>query len=237
MGAGLVQLAMPRSILADAIMITPELIGLPLGAGSSRELVSAANAADVLVIGPGMGTKSAAKSHFMRLIRRDIPAVVDADALNLLAAEKHWPKTFKLRAVLTPHPGEMKRLAKLLKRKEVLADDDGRIEIALLAANAFKQIIVLKGHRTVVTDGERLYMNRTGDSSLSKAGAGDVLSGIIGTLLAQKMQPLDAACGGVWIHGKGGWKSPARSWDDGVFWRAMSSMHCPKRSVPYESQA
>jgi NAD(P)H-hydrate epimerase len=204
LGAGLVQVAMPRSILAAAISITPELIGLPLSGAKARELLSVAQPADALVIGPGMGTKSNAKSRLMQLIRLDKPAVVDADALNLLAAGKHWPGKFKLHAVLTPHPGEMKRLAKLLKKKEVPSDDDGRIEIATLAANTFKQFIVLKGHRTVVTDGENVYLNRTGDSSLSKAGAGDVLSGIIGTLLAQKMPPFDAACAGVWIHGKAG---------------------------------
>ena len=63
---------------------------------------------------------------------------------------------------------------------------------------------MLKGHRTVVTDGERVYVNRTGDSSLSKAGAGDVLSGLIGSLLGQHMDRFDAACAGVYLHGKAG---------------------------------
>jgi NAD(P)H-hydrate epimerase len=129
--------------------------------------------------------------------------VLDADALNLLAAQKRWTE-FKAAAILTPHPGEMKRLAKLLNRSEVPADDDGRIEIAVLAAQQFKQVVVLKGHRTVATDGDRVYVNRTGDSSLSKAGSGDVLSGIIATLLAQKMDRFDAACAAVWIHGRAG---------------------------------
>jgi NAD(P)H-hydrate epimerase len=64
--------------------------------------------------------------------------------------------------------------------------------------------VVLKGHRTVVTDGSRVYVNDTGDSSLSKAGTGDVLSGILGTLLAQQMDRFEAACAAVWIHGKAG---------------------------------
>ena len=64
--------------------------------------------------------------------------------------------------------------------------------------------MVLKGDKTVVTDGERVYLNRTGDSSLSKAGAGDLLSGVIGTLLAQKMDPFDGACAGVYLHGRAG---------------------------------
>ncbi|HEY7089997.1 MAG TPA: NAD(P)H-hydrate dehydratase [Tepidisphaeraceae bacterium] len=204
MGSGLVQIAVPRSILAPAISITPELIGLPLSGASAKELLTAADAADVLVIGPGMGTKPDAKSRLFRLIKLESPAVLDADALNLLAAEKKWPAGFKLKAVLTPHPGEMKRLGRLLKRTEVPKDDEGRIELAGLAANAFKQIVVLKGHRTVVADGERVYVNRTGDSSLSKAGTGDVLSGVIGSLMGQKMERFEAACAGVWLHGRAG---------------------------------
>ena len=119
--------------------------------------------------------------------------------------EKRWPtKAFKAHAVLTPHPGEMKRLARLIGRTDVPNDDAGRIDVALAAANAFGQVVVLKGHRTVVTDGSRVYVNDTGDSSLSKAGTGDVLSGILGTLLAQQMDRVEAACAAVWIHGKAG---------------------------------
>ncbi|HVT87811.1 MAG TPA: NAD(P)H-hydrate dehydratase [Tepidisphaeraceae bacterium] len=204
MGAGLVQIAMPRAVLATAISITPELIGLPLSATSARQLLTAAEAADVLAIGPGMGTSSAARSRLMQLIRLEKPAVIDADALNLLVVQKQWPRQFKLDAVLTPHPGEMKRLAKLFGRANVPADDDGRIEIALLAAKKFGQIVVLKGNRTIVTDGKQVYVNRTGDSSLSKAGTGDVLTGIIASLIGQKMNRFQAACTGVWLHGKAG---------------------------------
>src|SRR5205814_3569824 len=113
---------------------------------------------------------------------------------NLLSDLKNWPKYFKARAVLTPHPGEMARLGKLIGRTEVPKDDKGRAEIAAEAAKAFGQVVVLKGERTVVTDGRRVYVNTTGDSSLSKAGAGDVLCGLIATLLAQSMDPFDAAC-------------------------------------------
>jgi NAD(P)H-hydrate epimerase len=204
MGAGLVQLAVPKAILAACLSITPELIGLALTKGA-KELLAAADDADALVIGPGLGQSPEARDRLMRLVQLSKPALIDADALNLLAREKRWPvKTFKAFAVLTPHPGEMKRLAKLIGRTDVPADDDGRIDLATAAANAFGQVVVLKGHRTVVTDGSRVYLNDTGDSSLSKAGTGDVLSGIIGTLLAQKMDRFEAACAGVWIHGRAG---------------------------------
>lgn len=208
MGAGLVQIAVPQSILPAALSVTPELIGLGLKGSKTksddRKLDEAAEKADAIVIGPGLGTSPDAGRRLSRIVRLKKPMVVDADALNLLAAGKKWPKYFKAHAVLTPHPGEMARLGKLLGRSTVPADDDGRIELAVLAAKAFGQIIVLKGNRTIVTDGTRVYLNKTGDSSLSKAGTGDVLSGMIGTLLSQKLNPLDAAMLAVWLHGAAG---------------------------------
>ena len=214
LGSGLVQLAVPRSILPHCLSITPELIGLGLGKAAGKDaLLEAGEKADAIVIGPGMGHTPEAYARLVRLVRLDKPMVIDADGLNLLAMEKRWPRAFHARAVLTPHPGEMKRLAKLFGRSEVPSDEPGRIDIATLAANSFGQTIVLKGHRTVVTDGKRVYVNRTGDSTLSKAGTGDVLSGIIGSLLGQRgqggkgrqgMEPFDAACAGVHIHGRAG---------------------------------
>jgi hydroxyethylthiazole kinase-like uncharacterized protein yjeF len=205
MGAGLVQIAVPRSIVAAALSVTPELIGLGLGkSGSRRKLAEAADKADAIVIGPGLGQSSEAHGRLKELVRLEKPMVVDADGLNMLATGKKWPGYFKAKAVLTPHPGEMKRLARLIGRDTVPSDDDGRIDIATTAAKAFGQVVVLKGNRTVITDGTRVHVNDTGDSSLSKAGTGDVLSGIIGTLLGQKMEPLAAAIAGVWIHGRAG---------------------------------
>jgi ADP-dependent NAD(P)H-hydrate dehydratase len=205
MGAGLVQVAVPKSILPAAISITPELIGLGLAKSQARDrLLKDAGKADALVIGPGLGQSDEAAGRLMRLIRLAKPMVIDADGLNLLASGKRWPAAFNAQAVLTPHPGEMKRLAKLIGRSEVPSDEAGRIDIATAASLAFGQVIVLKGYRTVVTDGQRVYINDTGDSSLSKAGTGDVLSGIVGALLGQKMDRFDAAAAGVWIHGKAG---------------------------------
>jgi len=203
-GAGLVQIALPKSVLATALSVTPELIGLGLTLRGTGKLMEAARKADVLVIGPGLGQSADADERLNRLLRLDKPAVVDADALNFLARKKKWPAWFKLRAVLTPHPGEMKRLAKLIGRSDVPTDEPGRIEIAIAAADAFGQIILLKGYRTVITDGKRVCINHTGNSSLSKAGAGDVLSGVIGALLAQKMDPFDAARLGAYLHGRAG---------------------------------
>jgi NAD(P)H-hydrate epimerase len=205
MGAGLVQIAVPRSILAACLSITPELIGLGLGKAAGKDqLLEAGEKADAIVIGPGLGRTPAAMARLQRLVRLEKPMVIDADGLNLLSDMKRWPKYFKAHAVLTPHPGEMARLGKLIGRKDVPKDDKGREAIATEAAKSFGQVVVLKGERTVVTDGRKVYVNTTGDSSLSKAGAGDVLCGLIVTLLAQDVEPFDAACIGVYLHGRAG---------------------------------
>src|SRR5438067_6501762 len=136
LGAGLVQIAVPRSILATAISITPELIGLGLGKAAGKDpLLEAAEKADAVVIGPGLGQTPEALGRLTRLVRLDAkPMVVDADALNLLAKQKRWPTFFKAKAVLTPHPGEMGRLAKLIGRGEVPKDEEGRVTLAAEAA-------------------------------------------------------------------------------------------------------
>jgi len=205
LGSGLVQIAVPRSILPYALSITPELIGLGLGKAAAKdELLRAGEKADAIVIGPGLGQTPEAEARLTRLVRLDKPMVVDADGLNLIAFQKRWPTYFKARAVLTPHPGEMGRLGKLLGRTEVPKDEAGRIEMAAQAAEAFGQVVLLKGAGTVVTDGRRVYVNRTGDSSLSKAGTGDVLSGVIGSLLGQGVDRFEAAALGAWLHGRAG---------------------------------
>jgi NAD(P)H-hydrate epimerase len=212
MGAGLVYVAMPENLLAAALTITPELIGLSLrkqfGSKDGSQL-SGAGPIAAYVVGPGMGPPVKGFKLLRSICGRGVPSVYDADALNQFAFSKtQWWKWIKSPGVLTPHPGEMLRLSLQLpgarSRVQIPDDDAGRIELAALAAKTFGQLMVLKGHRTVVTDGDRIYVNRTGDSSLSKAGTGDVLSGMIGTLLAQKMDRFDAAVAAVWIHGKAG---------------------------------
>jgi ADP-dependent NAD(P)H-hydrate dehydratase len=205
-GSGLVQLAIPRSIVAAALSITPELIALGLGrSGGKRKLLEAAEKADVIVVGPGLGQSPQARERLQRLVKlADKPLVVDADGLNLLARHKAWPAAFKAKAVLTPHPGEMARLGALIGRTTVPPDDEGRRDLAAAAARAFGQVVLLKGSRTVVTDGQRVYVNTTGNSALSKAGTGDVLSGVIGSLMGQGMTGFDAACLGAHLHGRAG---------------------------------
>jgi ADP-dependent NAD(P)H-hydrate dehydratase len=213
MGAGLVQVAMPMSVLAAALSICPELIGMGLSGASNRKLMEAAAKADAVVVGPGLGQSVAARKRLEALTSLERPMVVDADGLNLLSGMKKWPVKFKAQAVLTPHPGEMRRLAALLPAKQagewigkgaIPSDAASREAIAVVAARRFGQVIVLKGHRTVVTDGSRVYVNQTGDSTLAKAGTGDILSGVLGALLGQQMERFDAATLAVWLHGRAG---------------------------------
>jgi ADP-dependent NAD(P)H-hydrate dehydratase len=203
MGSGLVQIAVPAEILAAALSVTPELIGLALKS-SDTELFAAAGKADALVVGPGLGQSAAARRRVLQLIKLNKPMVIDADALNILSKQKKWPASFRARAVLTPHPGEMKRLIRLIGKDSVPTDDAGRAAVAAATARAFGVVIVLKGERTVVCDGAKIFVNTTGDSSLSKGGTGDVLSGMIGCLLGQKMDPFGAACLAVQLHGRAG---------------------------------
>jgi NAD(P)H-hydrate epimerase len=196
-----------------------------LEAAAEQKLAEAAGRADAMVVGPGLGQSAEAKERLRVLVGIDKAMVIDADGLNLLSKLNMWPTaTFKAGAVLTPHPGEMRRLASLLPLSEagawagapgassgaaaaagpIPSSDGEREKVAVAAARAFGQVIVLKGHRTVVTDGKRVYVNTTGDSTLAKAGTGDILSGVLGALLGQGMERFEAATLAVWLHGRAG---------------------------------
>jgi NAD(P)H-hydrate epimerase len=204
-GSGLVQVAMPRPMLAAALSVAPEVIGLALGAdGGGRELAAEVQRADAVVLGPGLGQSAESKRRVKALWPVDRPMLVDADALNILAEIKRWPVR-KGPAVLTPHPGEMARLVRRhLHGATVPADEAGRAALAVQAARAWRCVLVLKGHRTVVSDGQRVYVNQSGDSTLAKAGSGDVLAGMIGSFVGQGMEAMEAACLGVYLHGRSG---------------------------------
>ena len=204
LGSGLVEVAVPDGILGPVLAITPELIGIGLAPGVTRPLVDAADKADAIAIGPGLGQSADADERLQALVGRQTPAVVDADGLNLIAKVGRWPDWFTAPAVLTPHPGEMRRLAKLIGRDAVPTDEPGRVDIATAAATAFGVVLVLKGQGTVVTDGRRVYVNPTGDSSLAKAGTGDVLTGMVASLIGQGMDRFDAACAATYLHGRAG---------------------------------
>lgn len=205
MGCGLAYVASRADLIPFIISIVPEAVGIPVTDRDESRYEAALKAADAVVAGPGLGQLEFGRDLLAKAVACEVPLLLDADGLNLIATGQVKLANRKpMTAVLTPHPGEMARLAKLFGRDTVPSDDAGRLEIAAAAAKHFNQIVVLKGTKTVITDGERYAINTTGDSTLSKAGSGDILSGMIGTLLAQMKDPLEAAWLGAHYHGKAG---------------------------------
>jgi hydroxyethylthiazole kinase-like uncharacterized protein yjeF len=195
-GAGLVTIAVPRDALPTVAGFRPELMTEPLE-GALPELLKGMT---VLAIGPGLGTAD----ETVRFVKQvyadaDLPAVVDADALNALAGA--LPSTTKIR-VLTPHPGEMGRLIDK-SAKEVQAD---RLGVSQDLAQRSGATVVLKGDRTMIAfaDGET-WVNPTGSPAMATGGTGDILTGMIAGMIAQ--HPNDwkrAVVAAVWLHGRCG---------------------------------
>jgi hydroxyethylthiazole kinase-like uncharacterized protein yjeF len=156
-------------------------------------------ALDCVVLGPGMGASSAALDSLCFWLTQPMPLLLDADALNLIAVDETLRSTVRQRkseTVITPHPGEAARLW-----GQPVAHHQ-RKECALALAQQLNVICVLKGSHSLVAhpDG-RCSTNPTGNAGLASAGTGDVLSGVIGSLMAQGMSGFDAACAGVYVHG------------------------------------
>lgn len=209
-GAGLVRVAIPKSILPIAAAIEPCFTTIPLpedrtghiSARATASLLRAAADNDVMAFGPGVGITGGVKDVLNTLIARDgLRLVIDADGLNCLAKSTGWVEAKKAQVILTPHPGEMRRLWQSLFR-EALPDD--RTTQAVRLAEKTGCVVVLKGAGTVVTDAEKVYINTTGNPGMATAGAGDVLTGVIAALAGQGMNNFDAATAGVYIHGLAG---------------------------------
>lgn len=204
MGCGLAYVAAPREVLHFILTAAPELVGIAVGAKPGPRLAAAVAACDAAIVGPGLGQSSVAADLLKLAIKTAAPVLLDADALNLIAAGKAKLQRKPFTMVLTPHPGEMARLARQFGIFEVPHDQPGRIQLAAAAAKHFQQVVVLKGHRSIIADDKQYAVNMTGDSTLAKGGTGDILCGMVGTLLAQGMQPFEAATLGVHLHGKAG---------------------------------
>lgn len=204
MGCGLAYVASQTEVLGFIIAAAPELVGIAVGSKPGPRFAAAVAACDAAIVGPGLGQSSVAADMLKLAIKTAAPVLLDADALNLLASGKSVLRRKPNTMVLTPHPGEMARLSRQFGVFEVPHDQPGRLKVALAAAKHFQQIVVLKGHRTIICDGERYAVNMTGDSTLAKGGSGDILCGMIGTLLAQGLPPFEAAMLGAHLHGKAG---------------------------------
>ncbi len=214
-GAGLVTVACPESVLAPVAAHAPEVMTEPLPETPSGTIAHAAfdriaelaKKCTLMAIGPGVGTEEETRDVVLRLFAEfDKPMVIDADALNCLAAlglagSSAWSGGKRLR-ILTPHPGEMSRLTGR-SIAEIQAD---RISAARSLATERKVIVVLKGERTLIgfPDG-RVWINPTGSPAMATGGTGDILTGMIGGLLGQFPGSVGLAiAGAVFLHGLAG---------------------------------
>lgn len=151
---------------------------------------------NAVAIGPGMGLDQTTKKAFHKfLVANKAPLVIDADALNMLSLNPSWMKLLAPKTILTPHPKELERLIGKWKHH------DEKNAQAMAFAKKYDLIIVMKNAPTITIDSQNSYENTTGNPALATAGSGDVLTGMITSLLAQSYEPIDAAIIGVYLHG------------------------------------
>lgn len=195
-GSGLVTVFTHKSIRYElSIKLNEGMTGIY---NSKEEYEKLLNKSNVIAFGPGMGNNNLTfeiLSNILNIYNGSI--VIDADGINVLSKKRSILKNFKGEIVLTQHLGEMARLLDI-DLKEVEKD---RINIDREFAKENKIVVLLKGYNTVVTDGDRVFINKTGNSAMASGGMGDVLTGIIASLIGQGVNSFDAAILGAYIHG------------------------------------
>jgi len=195
-GAGMVSVATRSEHVAAALARIPEV--MVLGTSSANQLMDLLQKVSVLVVGPGLGQAGWGRSLLSAAANAALPQVWDADALNLLAEGRvSLPRD----CVITPHPGEAARLLGM-STAQVQAD---RPAAAHALSKKYSAVVVLKGAGSLVAcPAGRLAVCHQGHPAMATAGLGDVLAGLLGALLAQGMEPFDAACLAVWLHANAG---------------------------------
>ena len=204
-GSGLVYLGVPEPIWAVEAgkLLEPMVFPLPakdgmLAAWAADELLLRAGKMDAVLAGPGLGVSRGTEEAVCRLAEEcTCPLVLDADGINVLSRHIDILRDRKAPLIVTPHPGEFLRLGGV-------TDGATREEAAASLARELCCIVVLKGMGTVVTDGRSILRNPTGNPGMAVGGSGDVLAGMIVSLLGQGLSPLDAASAAVWLHGRAG---------------------------------
>ena len=214
-GCGLATVAAPETIIHSVIEVAFEATGVAMPVDAEGALIASSAAeridahlagARVLAVGPGMGTGEPQRQIVMRLVsREEQPLVLDADALTVLARSEALQQDFRAPAILTPHPGEFARLADALGIQPEPRSDQERMDAAAALALRLGAIVLLKGPRTIVTDGIRVHVNQTGNPALATGGSGDVLTGICAGFVAQftgSLDLLDCAALAADVHGR-----------------------------------
>lgn len=205
-GSGLVYLGVPEAIYPAVAGSCASAVVFPLPCGedgrfsfeAAGELEKRLSDMDAVLFGPGVGQSEALERLLAWLVQHcRAPLVLDADGINLLSAHMDVLRGSKCPVILTPHDGEFRRLGADPKARD-------RTLEARAFAEKTKTILLLKGHRTIITDGLNVYRNTTGNPGMATGGSGDVLSGVIVSLLGQHVMPLEAAAAGAWLHGAAG---------------------------------
>ena len=181
--------------VAALVARTPE--AMPAAVQSGQELAALVESADVLVVGPGLGQSPWSEQLLQVAAASGKPMVLDADGLNLLARGRGVAADRRDNRVLTPHPGEA---ARLLGTSTAAVQAD-RFAAVRALQQRYGGVVVLKGNGSLVTDGAQLLLSDYGNPGMASGGMGDVLSGVIGSLLAQHVPTLEAAALGVCLHG------------------------------------
>ena len=203
-GAGLVFLGVPRSIYAiEAVKLTePVVFPLPdeegkMDEAAIPEILERLPKMDAVLMGPGLGQSQAVSKVVKTVLEQaTCPVVLDADGINVMGQHMDILRGRTKPTILTPHDGEFARLGGII--------GEDRVAAAERMAQELGCIMLLKGHHTVITDGSSTYINHTGNPGMAVGGSGDVLAGIIVSLLGQGLAPLEAAACGAWLHGAAG---------------------------------
>ncbi len=195
-GCGLVQIAAPAPIIESVLTLAPFATGIGMETDSDRQIIASSAAVvidamalknDAIVVGPGLGTGIAIEQIMMRLIgQEDAALIVDADALNVLSSMSDFVRDVRATMVLTPHPGEAARLMKALSIDgDPSGNEEQRVQACTQIAQRIGCVVVLKGKGTVVSDGHRVWVCDRGDPAMGAGGTGDVLAGVIGSIVTQ----------------------------------------------------
>lgn len=230
-GTGLAVLAVPEPLMAAALVVAPSATGLalPVDGGGRLEPSGVAEVLDryepmfdCLAVGPGLGDDEPQRRILARLVAREnVPLVIDADGLNALAALPGFGGDLKAQSIVTPHPGEYRRLASAVGVAAEPADPASRARAAEALAQRLGCVVVLKGAGTVVSDGIDTWTNPSGNVALATAGTGDVLTGVIAGFVAQHARAgglslFDCARLGVHAHGLAADRWAAEHGDTGL---------------------
>ena len=203
-GAGLTFLGVPESIYAiEAVKLNePVVFPLPEDGGklsflAVSEILERLPQMDAVLVGCGLGQSKGTLSVVKAVLEHAAcPVVLDADGINVMKEHKDILRGRTYPTILTPHDGEFLRFGGTI--------GENRMESAAYFAREWNCILLLKGHRTCITDGEKGYLNGTGNPGMAVGGSGDVLAGILVSLLGQGIPPLEAAACAAWLHGAAG---------------------------------